>query len=141
MEEMMNTMNEKIELLNRKLDIVILSMDGIYKMLVALPGRNRRGARAEFPPMSEDFVQDVLTLPKPLQETITALKSTGNPFGATAHDISLITMKQRAVESSLLNELVRSGRVVKRRQGRHVYFKLTEGEDIREHESVDQSLG
>jgi hypothetical protein len=58
-----------------------------------------------------------------LATTLIALKGLGKP--ATASQVSAITQKARAVESSYLNQLCSMGLVQKTRMGRKVLFSLS----------------
>jgi response regulator of citrate/malate metabolism len=68
-------------------------------------------------------VMTLLSLPEHLRTTATVLFKTGE---ATAEDISKITLKERAVESGYLNQLVRMRHVRKYRTGRKVYFCIND---------------
>ena len=69
-------------------------------------------------------VMTLLSLPDHLRTTATALLELKH---ATADELSKKTHKERAVESSYLNQLVRMGYVSKFRKGRNVYFSIGEG--------------
>lgn len=68
-------------------------------------------------------VMTLLSLPEHLRTTATVLFERGP---ATAEDISRITLKERAVESGYLNQLVRMKHVKKYRTGRKVYFCISD---------------
>ncbi len=68
-------------------------------------------------------VMTLLSLPEHLRTTATVLFERGP---ATAEDISKITLKERAVESGYLNQLVRMKHVKKYRTGRKVYFCIND---------------
>ncbi len=68
-------------------------------------------------------VMTLLSLPEHLRTTATVLFERGP---ATAEDISKITLKERAVESGYLNQLVRMNHVNKYRTGRKVYFCIND---------------
>ncbi len=69
-------------------------------------------------------VMTLLSLPGHLRTTATALLELNS---ATAEELAKKTHKERAVESSYLNQLVRMGYVSKLRKGRKVYFIIGEG--------------
>jgi DNA-binding transcriptional ArsR family regulator len=66
-------------------------------------------------------VMTLLSLPDHLRTTATTLFEI-EP--ATAEEISVVTKKERAVESNYLNQLVRMNHVEKYRNGRKVYFRI-----------------
>lgn len=66
-------------------------------------------------------VMTLLSLPDHLRTTATTLFEIGP---ATAEEISVVTKKERAVESNYLNQLVRMDHVEKYRTGRKVYFQI-----------------
>ncbi|WP_406659956.1 transcriptional regulator [Methanolobus sp. ZRKC3] len=68
-------------------------------------------------------VMTLLSLPDHLRTTATTLFEIGP---ATAEEISVVTKKERAVESNYLNQLVRMDHVEKFRNGRKVYFQIKE---------------
>jgi len=61
----------------------------------------------------------VLSLPDHLRKTYTAVMMYDR---VTADDVSEVTKRARAVESSYLNQLVTMGQLTKGRNGRKVYF-------------------
>ena len=63
-----------------------------------------------------------LDLPDHLRKTYLALKNLDGP--ASASVVSSLTQRQRAVESSYLNQLVLIGQVEKRKEGRASLFTL-----------------
>ncbi|MFQ6062222.1 MAG: winged helix-turn-helix domain-containing protein [Methanosarcinales archaeon] len=63
----------------------------------------------------------LLELPDHLRKTLLALIERGT---ATAEEISKVTNRERAVESSYLNQLARMDYLDKKRDGRKVYFSL-----------------
>ncbi|MBN2110391.1 MAG: helix-turn-helix transcriptional regulator [Methanosarcinaceae archaeon] len=65
----------------------------------------------------------LLSLPDHLRTTATTLLEIGP---ATAEEVAELTSKERAVESSYLNQLVRMEHVNKYREGRKVYFQINE---------------
>ncbi len=66
-------------------------------------------------------VMTLLDLPDHLRTTATALMRAGV---STAEELAEETSKQRAVESSYLNQLVRMGHVHKFRNGKKVFFEI-----------------
>lgn len=68
-----------------------------------------------------ESVDLILSMPDHIRLTYRTLLEKLNGVG-TAADVALITRRARAVESSLLNQLVRQGKLVKRRKGRKVMF-------------------
>lgn len=71
-------------------------------------------------------VMTLLSLPEHLRTTATVLFDKGP---ATAEDVSKATLKERAVESGYLNQLVRMGHVKKYRTGRKVYFCINDAKN------------
>ena len=67
------------------------------------------------------YAMVLLELPHHLRKTLLALIERGT---ATAEDISKVTNRERAVESSYLNQLARMDYLDKRRDGKKVYFSL-----------------
>ncbi|HID26692.1 MAG TPA: transcriptional regulator [Methanosarcinales archaeon] len=67
------------------------------------------------------YAMVLLELPDHLRKTLLALIERGT---ATAEDISKVTNRERAVESSYLNQLARMDYLDKRRDGKKVYFSL-----------------
>jgi hypothetical protein len=72
-------------------------------------------------------VMTLLSLPEHLRTTATLLFELGE---STAEDISQGTLKERAVESVYLNQLVRMRHVEKYRAGRKVYFCIIDNKNI-----------
>ena len=66
--------------------------------------------------------KEILKLPKHLQVTLLALNQINGK--GTATQVSLITKKPRATESSYLNQLERMGLVISERVNRNKYFFL-----------------
>ena len=75
--------------------------------------------------MQVNYMNEILELPKHLQETLIALTRLGT---ASAQDVADITKKCRAIESSYLNTLClmkfKTFRVEKSRKKRVVYFTV-----------------
>jgi hypothetical protein len=75
--------------------------------------------------VNANHVNEILELPKHLQETLIALTRLGT---ASAQDVTNITKKCRAIESSHLNTLClmkfKTFRVEKSRKKRAVYFTV-----------------
>ena len=74
-------------------------------------------------------IMTLLSLPDHLRTSASTLFELGK---ATADEVSGITNKERAVESNYLNQLVRMGHVEKFRDGRKVYFRITDKTEIGE---------
>lgn len=72
-------------------------------------------------------VMTLLSLPEHLRTTATLLFELGE---STAEDISQVTLKERAVESGYLNQLVRMRHVKTYRAGRKVYFCIIDNKNI-----------
>lgn len=72
-------------------------------------------------------VMTLLSLPEHLRSTATVLFELGE---STAEDVSKVTIKERAVESGYLNQLVRMGYVKKYRTGRKVYFCISDNKNM-----------
>jgi hypothetical protein len=70
-----------------------------------------------------------LNLPAHLIKTYLALQHLGH---ATAEEVAAITRKQRAVESSYINQLCVMGLCVKERVGRKVMFSIEESKKRQE---------
>lgn len=68
-------------------------------------------------------VLSLLELPDHLRKTAMALAKLGE---GTAEDVARLTGRERAVESSYLNQLTRMGYVKKRRAGKKVVFSARE---------------
>ena len=103
---------------SNRLDIIIIALDKIQKTQEKLFEQ-----KAEILSINGSQIitnESLLTLSKPLQETALALLQFEE---ATAEMICELTKKKRAVESALLNELVRLKYCEKSRKGRNVYFK------------------
>jgi DNA-binding transcriptional ArsR family regulator len=77
----------------------------------------------QFDIMDSMDVMILLSLPDHLRTTATTLFEIGP---ATAEEISVVTKKERAVESNYLNQLVRMNHVEKYRNGRKVYFRIVD---------------
>lgn len=69
-------------------------------------------------------VSIVGALEETIRPTVSALVE--NPSGLKAEEVSRITGRRRNTESGILNKLARIGTVQKTKQGRAVFFKITE---------------
>nr|WP_245312779.1 transcriptional regulator [Methanohalophilus levihalophilus] len=95
---------------------MLRSIDGKLDRLLKA---NNLDSGAEIPEGLD--VMTLLSLPDHLRTTATALFEAGL---STADELSEMTTKKRAVESSYLNQLVRMGHVRKVRKGKKVYFEV-----------------
>jgi predicted transcriptional regulator len=106
--------NEKLVLLI-KLNRRLLEMQ--EELLQNVSGK--RKPTSEF--KIEPDAMSLLSLPMSLRKTVMVLYKLEK---ATAEDIAKETKRQRAVESSSANQLVRLGYLNKKREGRDVYFYI-----------------
>ncbi|MCC7576125.1 MAG: transcriptional regulator [Methanomethylovorans sp.] len=116
-------MSEK-EILQRILEILVSidqKIDRLVPKGISLNRTTSLEGEKEGPYTGLD-VMTLLSLPEHLRTTATILFELGT---ATAEDVSRATLKERAVESGYLNQLVRMGHVTKYRTGRKVYFCIS----------------
>jgi len=116
-------MSEK-EILQRILEILV-SIDQKIDRLVTkgIPLNRTTSLEGENEdPYTGLDVMTLLSLPEHLRTTATVLFELGT---AAAEDVSKATLKERAVESGYLNQLVRMGHVTKYRTGKKVYFCIS----------------
>ncbi|TGC10976.1 helix-turn-helix domain-containing protein [Methanolobus halotolerans] len=109
--ELLEEILENLQQMNEKLDSFIGKKE-------TAPDQSKKGNIAE----SLD-IMTLLSLPDHLRTTATTLFEIGP---ATAEEVSKVTLKERAVESNYLNQLVRMEHVEKYREGRKVYFRINE---------------
>jgi predicted transcriptional regulator len=101
-------LGHKVDALTSKLT----ALEGIVKVL-----------RDTLPHIKETDLNTIFTtLPGHQQKTVLAIRKLKT--SVTAEDISKITKRARAVESSYLNTLAVEGIVSKERRGRKTYFTL-----------------
>jgi hypothetical protein len=75
---------------------------------------------------------ELLSLPDNLRKTYLAVASKGE---CSATEVSNLTGRSRAIESSYLNQLTRMGWLTKRRNSKTLYFRVY-ASHIRKHESL-----
>jgi len=107
---------EQLKLLNTKLDSLNENNDKLLKMFEIL---NETSIKTSLNPQAD--VITLLTLPASLRKTAMALYRFER---ATADEIAKTTGRLRAVESASANQLVRTGFIKKKREGRTVYFSI-----------------
>jgi hypothetical protein len=76
----------------------------------------------KFKDVSIDNPEYLLSFPDHIRKTIYALIVLGGK--ANSDEVADITKRTRAAESGYMNQLVARGELVKRREGRKVYFML-----------------
>ena len=93
-----------------------LVLEEINKRQLVVLESLKAGEKEEVTPLD---AMTLLSLPDHLRKTALALGKLGE---ARAEDVAKETGRERAVESSYLNQLVRLGYVKKRRRGHEVWF-------------------
>jgi len=81
------------------------------------------------PPPLEISESQLFSLPDHLRKTYMNVASKGE---CNATEVSNLTGRCRAIESSYLNQLARMGWLTKRRDSRTIYFRLISGEVLKE---------
>ena len=93
---------------------------------------------SQFSPVIEDKMALFLTVPDTIRKSLFAVSQLEK---CTAEDVSEITGRHRSIENKYLNELVRSGWLEKKREGKkmHYYLKKTAGKTGSEyHTALDE---
>jgi len=108
------------------LQAVVERLDKIYAKLTEIAEGQRKaleaaGGRASLEEPKALDALALLKLPDHLRKTALAIDKLGE---GTADEVASVTGRERAVESSYLNQLVRMGYVRKRRDGRRVVFTV-----------------
>jgi len=109
---------------NELLEEILRNLQDINAKLDRIVGKKESFSEPVKETISESLdVMTLLSLPDHLRTTATTLFEIGP---ATAEEVSRVTLKERAVESNYLNQLVRMEHVEKYREGRKVYFRIRE---------------
>lgn len=110
------------------------SLDKIFEKLQQIDDKLDRLMQGKKPDTIVDSnifdsldIMTLLSLPDHLRTSASTLFELGK---ATADEVSNKTNKERAVESNYLNQLVRMGHVEKLRDGRKVYFHISDKTEI-----------
>ncbi|MCX8204958.1 MAG: transcriptional regulator [Candidatus Nezhaarchaeota archaeon] len=108
--EVLQSLAEKLDKIHSKLAEIV---EGQKELI------ERLGRSVEEEGLKALDVLSLLELPDHLRKTAMALSKIGE---GTASEVAGLTGRERAIESSYLNQLVRMGYVKKRRAGRKVVF-------------------
>ncbi|MCG7849646.1 MAG: hypothetical protein MIO93_10770, partial [ANME-2 cluster archaeon] len=76
---------------------------------------------SRFNPVIEDKMALFLTVPDTIRKSLFAVSQLGN---CNADEVSEVTKRHRSIENKYLNELVRSGWLQKKRNGKKIYYSL-----------------
>lgn len=112
-----NDLREILDKINKNLEQINLNLEKLVKSKELL----ERATIEEREELKALDVMTLLSLPDHLRKTAMILCRLGK---ATASQISKESGRERAVESSYLNQLVVMGHIKKMREGRDVYFYI-----------------